>query len=124
MQAVYARKSAALRAFAGTLGSILAALGQLRPPDSSRPTYVSERRSLQRMQGAATTLAGDLATGHTTAVAAVLRQFDRAAAIPGSRQAQLAERAAVAAYDRQVSQLNALVGAADVERLRLAKRYP
>ena len=124
VQAVYARKAAALRTFAGALGQMLAGLGRLTPPDSSRPTYLGERRSLRRMQAAASTLAGDLDGGHTSGVQAVLRQFDAAAAIPGSRHVQVAELAAVKAYDRRVSQLDVLVGQANTERLRLAKRYP
>lgn len=124
VQAVYARKAAALRTFAGALGQMIATLERLTPPDSSRPTYLGERHSLQRMRAAASTLAGDLAGGHTGGVTAVLRQFDAAAAIPGSRHVQVAELAAVKAYDRRVSELDVLVGQANTERLQLAKRYP
>ena len=123
VQAVYGRKAAALRTFAATLHGILASLARLAPPDSSRPTYTAEQRSLRQMSAAATHLAGDLASGRTTGVAAVLQEFDRAAAIPGSKLAQTAELAAVRAYDRQVNELGALVGAADRERIRLARRY-
>ena len=95
MQQVYARKVTALRSFAGTLNSILAALGRLHPPASSQPTYDGERRSLDRMKAAATTLAGDLAGTHTSAIAGVLRSFDQAAALPGSipEGAPVADRA-------------------------------
>lgn len=124
VQAVYARKAAALRTFAGALAHMNATLGRLTPPQSSRPTYASERRSLRQMQAAATSLASDLQSGHTSSVQAVLHRFDVAAAIPGSRKAQVAERDAVRAYDREVTRLDALVGAADQERLRLAKAYP
>jgi hypothetical protein len=121
---VYARKAAALRTFAGTLNGILTSLGRLRPPASSIPTYREERRSLGRMSAAATTLAGDLTGGHATAVAGVLQAFDRAAALPGSRSAQQAERGAIRAYDRQVGELGTLVADANRERLRLAEALP
>ena len=121
VQQVYARKAVALRSFAGTLHSILAALGRLHPPTSSQPTYDAERRSLDRMTAAATTLARDLAGAHTRGIAGVLSSFDKAAALPGSRPAQQAERAAIRAYDHQVGQLSALVADANRERLRLAK---
>lgn len=120
---VYAQKSAALRTFAQRLTGILAALARLNPPRSSQPTYVAELGSLRRMRTAASTLAGDLGSGHTQTVAGVLRSFDRAAALPGSRRAQTAERAAVKAYDRSVGELGTLVAAANRERLRLAQRY-
>jgi hypothetical protein len=120
---VYAAKSAALRTFARRLASILVALGRVSPPSSSEPTYANERRSLQRMRAASLTLAADLAGGRSTGVQAALRSFDRAAALPGSRAAQEAERAAVRAYDRQVADLQTLVSDADRERLRLAQRY-
>ena len=122
--AVYARKAAALRSFVRTLGAILASLARLQPPISSLPTYQAESRSLRRMGASATTLAGDLAGGHTTQIAGVLQSFDRAAALPGSVPAQRAEAGAVRAYDRQVGQLSTLVADANRERLRLAKRYP
>jgi hypothetical protein len=124
VQLVYSRKAGALRTFAQTLDGILASLARLRPPASSQPTYTAQLQSLGRMRASALTLASDLATGHTTGLAAVLRSFDRAAALPGSRSAQSAEVAAIRAYDRQVGQLNTLVVAADRERLRLSRLYP
>jgi hypothetical protein len=124
VQQVYAHKVVALRTFVGTLQTILASLGRVRPPTSSQPTYETERRSLTRMATAATTLAGDLAGGHTSGIAGVLSAFDRAAALPGSRPSQEAERAAIRAYDRQVGQLGALAADANRERLRLARVYP
>jgi hypothetical protein len=124
VQLVYARKAAALRTFAQTLDPILASLARLRPPASSQPTYMAERQSLGRMRASALTLASDLAAGHTTGLAAVLRSFDRAAALPTSRSAQAATVAAIRAYDQQVGQLSTLVAAADRERLRLARLYP
>jgi len=120
---VYAAKAAALRTFAHRLSSILVALGHVTPPSSSKPTYANERRSLQRMRAASLTLAAGLANGRSTGVQAALRSFDRAAALPGSRPAQEAERAAVRAYDRQVADLQTLVSDANRERLRLAQRY-
>jgi hypothetical protein len=120
---VYAAKAAALRTFARRLSDILAALGRVTPPSSSQPTYATERRSLERMRAASLTLAGDLDGGNRAGVAGALRAFDRAAALPGSRAAQEAERAAVRAYDRQVAELQALVSDADRERLRLADKY-
>ncbi len=119
VQQVYARKAAALRAFADTLGGILASVDRLRPPTSSQPTYQAERRSLQRMRTASLTLAGDLAGGQTSQIAVVLRAFDRAVALPASRATQQAEAAAIRDYDRRVGQLSALVAAANRERLRL-----
>jgi hypothetical protein len=124
VQRVYRQKAAALRGFARTLDGILASLRSLRPPTSSLPTYSAERRSLSRMKASATTLAGDLAGAHTAGLAAVLRSFDRAAALPGARSTQEAEQAAVRAYDRQVGELSTLVSDANRERLRLAQRYP
>jgi hypothetical protein len=124
VQLVYARKAAALRTFAQTLDGILTSLARLRPPASSQPTYTSQVQSLGRMKASALTLASDLATGHTTGLATVLRSFDQAAALPGSRPAQSAEVAAIRAYDLQVGQLNTLVAAADRERLRLSRLYP
>jgi hypothetical protein len=123
VQRVYGEKAAALRSFARRLDGILASLRSLQAPQSSQPTYAAERRSLNRMKAAATTLAGDLAGGHTAGIAAVLRSFDRAAALPASRPTQEAERAAVRAYDRQVGELSTLVADANRERLRLAQRY-
>jgi hypothetical protein len=124
VQQVYLQKAAALRRFAGTLQLILTDLGRLTPPSSSQPTYAAERRSLTRMRAAASALAGDLSSGHTSGVAGVLRSFDQAAALPASRAAQEAERGAVRAYDRQVDDLTTLVAQANRERLALAKRYP
>jgi hypothetical protein len=121
---VYAAKAAALRTFARRLSGILVALGRVTPPSSSEPTYATERRSLERMRAASLTLAGDLSGGRRAGVAGALRAFDRAAALPGSRAAQEAERAAVRAYDRQVAELQALVSDANRERLALAQRYP
>jgi hypothetical protein len=124
VQRVYGQKATALRSFARTLDGILASLRSLHPPSSSQPTYVAERRSLNRMKAAATTLAGDLAGGHTVGITGVLRSFDSGAALPGSRSTQEAERAAVRAYDRQVSELTSLATAVDHERLQLAQRFP
>jgi hypothetical protein len=118
---VYARKAAALRTFGRTLDRILASLAQLRPPASSRPTYLAERHSLRRMHASAATLAADLAGGHTAGLTAVLRSFDRAAVLPGSRSAQAAEDLAIRAYNRRVDELGTLVTAADRERLRLSQ---
>jgi hypothetical protein len=118
---VYARKAAALRAFGRKLDRILASLAQLHPPASSRPSYLAERHSLRRMHASAATLAADLAGGHTAGLTVVLRAFDRAAVLPGSRSAQAAENLAIRAYNRRVDELGTLVTAADRERLRLAR---
>jgi hypothetical protein len=124
VQLVYARKAAALRTFAQTLDGILGSLARLRPPASSQPTYTAQEQSLRQMKASALTLASDLATGHTTGIAAVLRSFDRAAALPRSQSAKSGEVAAIRAYDQQVGQLNTLVATADRERLRLSRLYP
>lgn len=120
---VYAAKAAALRTFARRLSGILVALGRVTPPSSSEPTYANERRSLRRMRAASLTLAGDLAGGRSAGVQTALRSFDRAAALPGSRPAQVAERGAIRAYDRQVAALQTLVSDADRGRLQLAEKY-
>jgi hypothetical protein len=119
-----AQKASALRTFSKGLVPILASLGQLQPPSSSVPAYDAERRSLTEMRAAALSLAGDLATANASKVPSALRAFDAAAGLPSTRRVQLAERAAIKAYDRQVSSLTTLSGEAARERLRLANRYP
>ena len=121
---LYAEKAAALRAFAMALSRALGGLAALVPPDSSQPTYLAEQRSLRRLRVASLALAGDLSTGRSAGVAAAARAFDAAAALPGSRAAQVAEIAAVRAYDAQVTSLGQLVNEIDQERLALGKHYP
>ena len=121
---LYAEKAAALRAFAVALSRALGGLAALVPPDSSQPTYLAEQRSLRRLRVASLALAGDLSTGRSAGVAAAARAFDAAAALPGSRAAQVAEIAAVRAYDAQVTSLGQLVNEINQERLALGKHYP
>jgi len=121
---VYAEKAAALRAFASTLSGALRRLAVLVPPSSSRPAYLAEKRALRRMRAAATTLATDLTSGHTASVNSVIGSFDAAAALPGSRSVQLAQIAAVRAYDAQVTGLGTLVNEINQDRYALGRRYP
>lgn len=121
---VYAEKAAALRTFAATLGRALRGLATLVPPDSSRPAYLAEQRALRRMRAAAITLASDLGAGRTAGVSTVINSFDAAAALPGARSVQVAEIAAVRAYDAQVSGLSTLVNEIDRDRYALGQRYP
>lgn len=124
VQAVYARKAAALRAFAAVVNGILGQLRRLRPPGVSLPGYRTQVGALTGMRAAAGQLADSLAAGRTAGLSTLLRRFDRAAAANGDTSVRRAQLAAVRGYDRQVNAIGALTAQAERERLRLAATLP
>jgi hypothetical protein len=121
VQAVYAEKATALRAFRATLERILSRLSRLRPPAVSRPAYRAQVDSLQRMSGAAGRLAVAVAAGDSAGIAAQLAAFDRAAGAARSAPEQRSQATADRAYNAQVVRVQTLAAAAERERLRLAQ---
>jgi hypothetical protein len=119
VQAVFAEKEAALRAFQATLGAMLARLAQLRPPPVSAAEYRAQVAALRGMSTDAGRLATALASGTSTEVPGLLADFDRAAALPQSEPVARAQVKAARAYNRAVSQLRTLAARATDERLRL-----
>lgn len=123
VQAVYAGKAAALRAFAASATRIDARLGRLEPPPVARPEFTAERRSLSGMAAAARRLAAALAVQQTTGLSGLLSAFDKAASSASTAAVTRAQAAAVRRYDRQVQALTTLENKADTERARLATQY-
>jgi hypothetical protein len=120
VQAVYARKAAALRAFKATLDNVLAALAGLHPPPVSRPNYRAQVEALQGMSTSAGKLSVALQSSDRSSIPALLAAFDRAAVAPRTSGALRAQIAAARAYDRQTTQVKNLAVQADRERQRLA----
>lgn len=118
--ALYAQKSQALRTFRFTTQQIGSGLQRLTPPTMLLPEYRTELSALRAMGSAAGRLADALAAGQTTKISSLVSAFDSAAAATGARSSQLAQRAAIRAYDRRIAQLTQLELAAARERLRLA----
>lgn len=121
VQAVYAEKAAALRAFRATLQGILSRLSRVRPPVVSRPEYRAQVDSLQGMSGAAGRLATAVGAGDSAGIAPQLVAFDRAAAAARSAAEQRSQATADRAYNAQVARVQRLTAAAEDERLRLAQ---
>jgi hypothetical protein len=120
VQAVYARKAAALRAFKATLDNVLVRLARLHPPPVSRPNYRAQVEALQGMGTNAGKLSVALQSTDRSSIPALLAAFDRAAVAPRTSGALRAQIAAARAYDRQTAQVKNLAVQADRERQRLA----
>jgi hypothetical protein len=121
VQAVYAEKATALRAFRTALERILSRLSRVRPPVVSRPEYRAQVDSLQGMSGAAGRLAAAVSAADNAGIARQLAAFDRAAAVARSAAEQRSLLAADRAYNAQVARVQTLTAAAEQERLRLAQ---
>jgi hypothetical protein len=119
VSALYATKAAALRRFQLAAEAVAARLRTLAPPAVSKPGYEAQVRSLRGMATSAGQLATALSTGALASVPGLLAAFDRAATASRSRAVQLAQIAAVRAYDAQTKELTRLQGAISRERLRL-----
>ncbi|HWD74923.1 MAG TPA: hypothetical protein VG371_07265, partial [Solirubrobacteraceae bacterium] len=120
VQAVYARKAAALRACKATLDNVLIRLARLHPPPVSRPNYRAQVEALQGMSTSAGKLSVALQSSDRSGIPALLAAFDRAAVAPRTSGALRAQIAAARAYDRQTTQVKNLAVQADRERQRLA----
>jgi hypothetical protein len=120
VQAVYAQKAAALRAFKARLDGVLRRLRRLRPPPVSDPSYRAQVTALSGMSTNAGKLAVALQSGNSAQIAPLLAAFDQAAVAPKAIGAQRAQIAAAKAYDRQTAALRQLAAQAESERLRLA----
>jgi hypothetical protein len=120
VQAVYAEKAAALRAFQGAVDAIIRSLRRLPVPRVSQPGYRAQVRSLDGMGVDAGKLAGVIGSGQTAAISGLLIAFDHAAAANQTRGVRTAQIAAVKAYDTQTAEVNRLAARARLERERLA----
>jgi hypothetical protein len=118
--AVFAAKAAALRSFRATAEGVAAQLRRLSPPAVSRPGYAAQLHGLSGMAVSAGRLADALVSGRQSEVAALLTQFDRAAASNQTAAVHRAEAAAARAYDSRIAALSDLSRSIDRERLRLA----
>lgn len=121
VQAVNARKAAALRGYRATVDRIVSRLRRLRPPAVSGPEYRAQVGSLQGMSRAAGRLATAVGTGDTAGINPQLEAFDRSAQAARSVGEQRAQVAADRAYNAQVARVQTLAATAEQERLRLAQ---
>jgi hypothetical protein len=120
VQAVFAEKAAALRAFQHTLEGVLRNLRRLHPPTVSRPSYRAQYAAVEGMSTSAGKLAVALVNRDTSTVPPLLAAFNQAAARPRTLGVQRAQIAAAKAYNRTAGRLTVLATEAERERLRLS----
>jgi hypothetical protein len=111
-------KAKALHTYEQTLFVTIKRLRRLAPPALSQPQFVTQIKTLERMQASAGKLANGLAGGGSN-VPALLGAFDRAAAGNQTVAAQRAQIAAIKAYDAKAATLDKLAKAVELERIRL-----
>jgi hypothetical protein len=111
-------KAKALHTFEEALFAAIKRLRRLTPPALSKPQFVTQIKTLERMQSTAGKLANALAASSRN-VPTLLQAFDRAAAGNQTLSAQHAQIAAIKAYDANAVRLDALAKAVEEERLRL-----
>jgi hypothetical protein len=118
VQAELSVKAKALHTYEFALFDTAKKLEQLDPPALSRPQFVTQVKTLERMQASAGKLADALA-GSSPDIGALLKAFDKAAAGNQSVAAQKAQIAAIKAYDARAARLDNLARAVELERTRL-----
>jgi hypothetical protein len=114
-------KARALHTYELELFHTVKRLRRLDPPALSRPQFVAQVKTLERMQSSAGKLSDALAA-HTSNIGALLKAFDQAAAGNQSLATQRAEIAAIKAYDRRAAHLDQLAKAVELERTRLDRK--
>jgi hypothetical protein len=115
------RRADALAVYLDSVARIAASVRRLEPPPVMAPTWSAELRALTAVQAAGASLAAALRDGHYKAVPTLSRSFQAAALTSGSTASQLAEIAAVKAYDARVKSAGALAVRVEKERTRLQK---
>jgi hypothetical protein len=111
-------KAKALHAYEEALFATVTRLRRLTPPALSKPQFVTQIKTLERMQSTAGKLGNALA-GASPSVPRLLQAFDRAAAGNQTVAAQRAQIAAIKDYNARAARLDTLAKAVEEERLRL-----
>jgi hypothetical protein len=111
-------KAKALHTYEFALFHTAKKLELLDPPALSRPQFVTQIKTLERMQASAGKLADALAGGSSD-IGTLLQAFDKAAGGNQSVAAQKAQIAAIKAYDARAARLDKLARAVELERTRL-----
>jgi hypothetical protein len=119
--AAAAGQAAALEAYVGKIARVEDALRRLNPPPAMTPAYRTQVLTLTRVVATGKALVAALLAKKYAQVAALDRQFQKAATTSTSLSAQREQIAAVKAYDARVRAVNALAVGVDNERVRLQK---